>query len=225
MAAPPSADCVRSQYKHKVMHVGSSCCLRYGATFLVFSLLQAAVVAPYEAMASELTKERRERRQIFILTLLYDGLGALLTTSLPLLLDIGLRWLPKVCSCSSLDFVMFCSKGRALSALLPCFLPKGGISFSWFIRNLCVFVRTCALAAGTLAGRLLAAAEHDGVLRRAEQPHPLRRAWAGLRRGDRLHQPPGGLPGRGKGAHHPGEHPGHGRRKKLHWLPGGARCL
>lgn len=36
--------------------------LWYGGVFLVFNLLQAAIVAPYEALASELAKERRSVR-------------------------------------------------------------------------------------------------------------------------------------------------------------------
>ena len=73
----------------------ASISLWYGATFLIFNLLQALVVAPYEAMASEVTHGRRERKRLFFLSLVYDGLGALVTTSLPLLMDVGFHWLPK----------------------------------------------------------------------------------------------------------------------------------
>ena len=73
----------------------ASISLWYGATFLIFNLLQALVVAPYEAMTSEVTHGRRERKRLFFLSLVYDGLGALVTTSLPLLMDVGFHWLPK----------------------------------------------------------------------------------------------------------------------------------
>eukprot|EP00613_Pedinella_sp_CCMP2098_P044138 CAMPEP_0171789364 /NCGR_PEP_ID=MMETSP0991-20121206/65060_1 /TAXON_ID=483369 /ORGANISM="non described non described, Strain CCMP2098" /LENGTH=294 /DNA_ID=CAMNT_0012398709 /DNA_START=218 /DNA_END=1100 /DNA_ORIENTATION=+ len=78
----------------------------YGGTFLAFNVLQTVVVAPYESMAPDLTKDRRERRRLFWLTMTYDSLGALVTASLPLLLDAGLQWLPKGdCSSQSVDTV------------------------------------------------------------------------------------------------------------------------
>jgi Na+/melibiose symporter-like transporter len=85
----------------------SAISLWFGSTFLVFNVLQQLCVTPYEAMASELTKDRLQRRTIFVLTLVYDNLGGLITTSLPLLLASGLSWLPNG-DCSSRDTTASC---------------------------------------------------------------------------------------------------------------------
>lgn len=50
----------------------------------------------------------RERRRLFLFTGIYEGLGALITTSLPLLLSLsGLKWLPRG-DCNDQDTTASC---------------------------------------------------------------------------------------------------------------------